>query len=311
METSASLPSSVLSPAEIERLRPALAAHYLSVKGVLGAQLGAFVRRYLDNPDLKGRFGGLREFVARHFPTEIVWSGRQGLDDLYDIAFSAQGAALGNNAWEQVSREPSAALWPAATNPSIYRQFAWSSKENALFQASLGVALGEGLSAVEKLKTDDYRSIATRFVDSLEGIDTGFRTHALETTSSLAVFTGLMREKGLLPRWEAFRISSALHEFGNRLGAAGAESSAVKDWTDILRLSQHKARLLRSKKIVSVSEPEPKQTLTLHESIPIRLPDSRAVAIKAVEFLSDSDLGNLSLPLGIVMRALVSLVGPT
>jgi len=38
------------------------------------------------------------------------------------------------------------------------------------------------------------------------------------------------------------------------------------------------------------------------------MPDSRAVAMKAMEFLSDSELSNLSLPLGTVMRALGSLI---
>ncbi len=223
MENSLSLSPSDLSPVEIARLQPALAAHYPDSRGVLGSQLGAFVRGYLDNPDLKGRFGGLREFVARHFPTQIFWRGRQGLDDLYDLSFAAQDTTQTRGTWHLVAPEPSAALWSAATNPSIYVQFAWSSKEKSLFQASLGIPLDDGLTAVEKLTRDDYRSIATEFVNSLESMDSSGRAKALESSGSAGVFINLMRDMGLLSRWEEFRINRASREFAKRLAAVGAE----------------------------------------------------------------------------------------
>ena len=51
METKTPLSPSVLSPAELEQLRPAIAARYPDTKGVLGSQLGALVRRHLTNSD--------------------------------------------------------------------------------------------------------------------------------------------------------------------------------------------------------------------------------------------------------------------
>jgi len=38
------------------------------------------------------------------------------------------------------------------------------------------------------------------------------------------------------------------------------------------------------------------------------VPDARAVAIKAMEFLSDSEIHDLNLPLGSVMRAVGALL---
>jgi hypothetical protein len=309
METPTSRSTSALSPTELEQLRPALAARYPRAKDVLGSQLGDFVRKHLTNPNLKSRFGGLRAFVTRYFPEEVVWRERKGLDDLYDISFATDASGLGQGAWQPVPSEPSAALWSAVTNPSIYVQFAWSAKEKLLFRASSGIPPTEGLVVIEKLTKGAYQNIATEFVSSLGCFDDNARAQALELTGSAAEFTNLMREKDLLARWEEFRVDRALRQFADSLAASGAESSVVEQWTNILRLSQQKARSLRLKKNAAISALRPSLPLANHESKPNEMPDSRAVAIKAMEFLSDTEINNLSLPLGTVMRALVSLIG--
>src|SRR5450432_1002933 len=132
METPNPLFASALSPTELEQLRSSLAARYPSAKDVLGAQLGAFVRGYLANPDLKSRFGGLKEFIPRHFPVEIGWRGRRGLDDLYDISFPTEGSGTNCGVWQPVPSESSVELWSAVTNPSVHVQFAWSAKDRSL-----------------------------------------------------------------------------------------------------------------------------------------------------------------------------------
>jgi|ERR1035437_1232403 hypothetical protein len=311
METPTSLSTSALSPSELELLRPALAARYPRAKDVLGSQLGEFVRKHLTNPNLKSRFGGLRAFITRYFPEEVVWRERKGLDDLYDISFSTDVSGLGQGAWQPVPSEPSAALWSAVTNPSIYVQFAWSTKENLLFRASAGIPLTENLVVIEKLTKSAYQNIATEFVSSLGSFDDNERTQALELTGSAAEFANLMREKDLLAKWEEFRVDHAIRQFADSMAASGAELSVVALWADILRLSQQIARdvrSLRSKKTVAFSALRPFQSQANRETVPNKMPDSRAVAVKAMEFLSDSEINDLSLPLGTVMRALVSLI---
>jgi len=308
MEKPMSVPPSALSPTEIEQLRPALAARYPHAKGVLGSQLGAFIRRQLANPDLKGRFGGLKEFISHYFPAEIVWRGRQGLDDLYDISFAVDGSGPGAAVWQPVPCESSADLWSAVTNPSVYVQFAWSAKDKSLLQAAAGVPLVDDLKAVEKITKTDYQNIAIAFVDSLEGIDLNGRTQALDSSASGAEFTRLMRDRGLLARWEEFRIDRARRQFVDRLAAAGAESSIVTRWADILRSSQQAARSRRLQKAVVFSATQPLPTLASCEQLRDDMPDTRAVAIKAMEFLSDAEISDLSIPLGTVMRALRSLI---
>jgi hypothetical protein len=306
METITPLSSATLSPTELEQLRPAIAARYPDAKGILGSQLGAVIRGHLTNPDLKGRFGGLKSFVAHYFPTEIVWRGRRGLDDFYDISFSEE-SSRGIGAWQPVSSEPFVGLWSAVTNPSIYVQFAWLAKDESLLQSSAGVPPTEGLVAVEKLTRADYQNIAAAFVNSVEDMDANNRAQALESAASSVEFTKLVREKGLLTKWEEFRVDHALRLFTDRLRAAGAESPAVSRWADVLRASQQQARSRRLQRTVSSTTP-------LRPRAPYRdgareeVPDPRAVAIKAMEFLSESELSNLSLPLGSVMRALGSLL---
>jgi hypothetical protein len=257
---------------------------------------------------LKARFGGLKSFVAHYFPAEIVWRGRKGLDDLYDISFATEGAGRGIGAWQTVPSEPSADLWSAVTNPSIYVQFAWSSKDESLLQASAGVPLTEGLAAVEKLTKADYQNIAMAFVSSLETLDASIRAQAVERSGSNVEFTRLILEQGLLAKWEEFRVDHALRLFTDRLGALGAESPAVSRWVDVLRSSQQQARSRRLQKTVTSQPAQRSQPLAYRECLRDEVPDPRAVAIKAMEFLSDSEIRDLSLPLGSVMRAVGSLL---
>ena len=306
METNSHHSSAALSPTELEQLRLALADHYRNAKGILGSQLGAFIRPHLTNPDLKVRFGGLKSFVAHYFPAEIVWSGRKGLDDLYDISFATEGSGGGGMAWQRVPPEPSAGLWSAVTNPSIYVQFAWSASDQSLFQASADVPPTEGLVAVEKLTKTDYQNIATEFIGSIDAIDASRRTQALESSGSNVEFTRLMREQGILAKWEEFRITHALRVFTERLRAVGAESPAISHWEEVLRASQQEARARRLKKAALVSAVQ--QSRVNRDYARDEIPDSRAVAIKAMDFLSDSELSDLRLPLGSVMRALGSLL---
>jgi len=228
---------------------------------------------------------------------------------LYDISFAVDGSEPSIGVWQRVPLEVSAGLWSAVTNPSVNVQFAWSAKDKSLLQASAGVPLVDDLAAVGKLTKADYQNIATAFVSSLEGADADGRTQALESSASGAEFTRLMREKGLLAKWEEFRIDRARRQFVDRLAAVGAESSIVARWADILRSSQQEARSRRLKKTVVFSTARPLQPLANREYLEDGMPDTRAVAIKAMEFLSDSEISDLSLPLGTVMRALGALMG--
>jgi len=308
METAASLSHTSLSPIELQQLRPALAERFSDAKGVLGSQLGAFVRRHLTNPDLKGRFGGLKGFVAHNFPAEIIWRGRKGLDDFYDVSFPAEESGPGGGAWQPVPPQPSAGLWSAVTNPSIYVQFAWSAKDTSLLQASAGVPLTEGLVTIEKLTKGDYQTIAAAFANSLESFDTSSHAQALESSRSSTEFTRLAREKGLLPKWEEFRVDHALGLFSDRLVAAGVESPAAARWANVLRSSQQQARSRRLQKTAASSLTQRSQHPPNGESVQNEIPNSRTVAIKAMEFLSDTELSELNLPLGSVMRAFESLL---
>lgn len=299
--------ATTLSPTELIQLQAALGARFPLAKGVLGSQLGFFVRRNLVNPDLKGRFGGLKEFIAKYFPREIVWQGRQGLDDLYDICFASEGSALGT--WQRVPPEPCAALWSAVTNPAVYVQFAWSHKGESLLRAPVGIPLNDDSVAVEKLTNTDYQNIATGFVSSIDGIDADDSARALSVSRSAAEFTKMMREKGILAKWEEFRVDQASRRFIQRLAEAGASSLIADQWLSILRASHQKARFQRSKKPITLQSPRAFQSTAISQQSGREIPQSRVIAIKAMEFLSDSELYNLSLPLGSVMRAIESLTG--
>jgi hypothetical protein len=308
--TPASL-SATLSSNEFSQLRQALEMQYPDSKNIPGSQLGLFIRRKLTNPDLKGRFGGLKNFIVQYFPAEISWQGRKGLDDLYDISFSKDTSGQSSHGWKPVPPEASGWLWSAVTNPSINLKFAWLAKDRSLMQAPSPVPLTEGLAVVEKLTRADYRDIATAFVRSMKDTDTSRYLQAIENSSSSVEFTMLVRDQGLLPAWEAFRVDSAVQLFSDHLKTSGANLQEATRWASLLRASQQAARTQRIKKaaaIVPARRPAERLPLLDHQTTPDQVPSVLAVAIKAMEYLSDAELSDLRLPLGSTMRAFTALL---
>jgi hypothetical protein len=299
-------PPTGLSPAELGQLRAALALKYPNARNVLGAQLGAFVREHLANADLKGRFGGLKNFVTRYFPSEIAWRGKQGLDDLYDVRFMIGGDTAGDGIWQPVVREASPWLWSSVTNPSTAVQFAWSPEARSLMRAPVGIERTEGLIGVEKLSKGDYQGIAKQFVASLGDGDSSRYLEAIEASESSVAFTTVMRQEGLLSKWEEFRVENAIRLFADRLVAAGVDADAAAEWADVLRLSQQQARAQRGQSIADDSRAQKRRPQGLRHHM-VGLPETREVAVKTLEFLSETELSELRLPLGSVMRALRSM----
>ena len=291
--------SSILSSTELEQLREALQKQFNAPTTLLGSQLGAFVRRYLAVPDLKGRFGGLKSFIGQYFPAEISWIGRKSLDDVYRVSFSDPSSEGQSEVWLPVAAEPSASLWSAVTNPTTFVQFGLQARGCVLMQASAGVPAPENIVAVQKLTKADYQEIATAFARSLAPEDGSKYLAVIEGSGSSVEFTRLIRERGLLADWEEFRVTQALQLFGNRLTAAGADAATVARWTEVLQSSRRVARARRLQKFTN----RPPQPFTEHGA-----PDMRAVAMKTMAFLSEAELGTLNLPLGSVMRAVHSIM---
>ena len=303
-------PIASLSDAEIAQLRSALSMRFASATGVLGSQLGTAIAEQLPRISLRNQFGGLKRFSARFFPTEIVWSGKKELDDLYDIRFGDSPSDTLRE-WNQVPLTATPALWAAVTNPSIYLQFAWSRDENALFRATEGIPLRQGFTVVEKLRKLDYEEIAKAFLESGD-LPPGLRDAAIPVVADFQAFANVIRGHGMLPRWEAFRVEHALRRFTDRLEGAGAGTDSVSRWVEILKLSQQQAWSARMRRttLPKVSQSAtPGRRFGTERSYPsparrIGLIEARAIAVSAIEYLSESEIAGLRLPLGEVIRAL-------
>jgi len=305
METTAHLFSPKLSTAEHERLYPALAGRYQNSNGISGSELGLFIRRHLENPDLKGRFGGLKSFISQYFPSQIVWSGRKGLDDLYNISFSTDNIKGPQEPWLVVPYEPSATLWSAVTNPSVPVQFALSTKDDCLLQAWPGTSVGE-FTSVEKLSRWDYQTIGAEFMSNLENVTSQDRESAMQSLASISQFTRVLRQLGYLVAWEEFRVEQAIRLFGNRIGQAGARTETVTRWIEVLRKSHELARVQRERK-PSLAPARQNSRLQRRNTALKGSPSARAVAKETMDFLSDSEIEELRLPLRSIMLALKSL----
>jgi len=179
--------------------------------------------------------------------------------------------------------------------------FAWDGDANELLQAPSGVPPHLSANPVQKISSDDYRDIALLFVKSLDNMSDTQREAAVACAGSNAVFNALLRANNLLPKWEPFRIENAMRLFSERLREAGAGDAMLNRWTDTLRRSQHEARPRRLRRAPD-SQPRRGQPRLTAECA-----DARAVAGRAMDFLSESELSELRLPLSAVLRAVESL----
>ena len=100
-----------------------------------------------------------------------------------------------------------------------------------------------------------------------------------------------------------------LRLFSERLEAAGATKESATGWADRLRKSQWLIRNSRAK------QPAPQMEISAAATMPgreratkCRCPEVRAVAARALDFVSDAEIGRLSIPLDAVMSALRSLL---
>ena len=293
------------SPDELNQLRKAFSLKYPNSKNVLGAQLGAFIRGQLENQDLKRRFGGLKNFVIKYFPTEISWRGRQGLDDLYDVCFIGNATPVVGEDWQAVPLEPTSWLWSSVTNPSTAVQFAWSTGSTRLMRSPIGVKLSDELIEVQKISKVDYQGIARNFASTMENDVRSRYLPAIEQSN--IEFTTLIRKDGLLSKWEEFRVDSAVDLFSKRLSTAGADKSVANQWAELLKTSQRQARSQRNQKNILLPSTESPQQFDRQEGV-TGIPGAKTVAIRAIDFLSEAELNELRLPLGSVMQAFRSLL---
>lgn len=295
-----------LTDRELDQLREALRSQFPFRKQIVGAQLGAFVRRHLEYPDIKGRFGGLRKLLSQHFSAEITWREKRGLDDVYELTFAPEASESNSQNWQPTPTSPSPWLWSAVTNPSIQIEFAWERSQQQLFHAPSATPIGENLTVVGKLTRGDYQQIAKEFLTVSEQPDQSSLLELIGKSESSVPFTTEIRERGLLPIWEAFRVRSAIAKFGERLAGAGAQTEIVAQWENHLKAAQ---RLGRSRKLAGTvdSEATPgkrsQKVDGANES-----PNSRQVARKALEYLSEAELNELRLPFGSVMQAVRALL---
>lgn len=297
-----------LDEADLRTLRETLREKYRDNTRVLGCQLGASLRSRVPNLDFKIRFGGLRRFLETYFSNEVRWTGRQGLDDVYITLFSDSPSDHDRSTvgWTSADSEPSTWLWPAVSNPSVDYQLSWSTLEQRLYHAPPGTDPEEGLVLIAKLTKPDYSKIATDFVRTRNDLDANAYLQAIESSESLSKFIEMIRQQGRLAEWEVFRIDHVLRLFTERLEAAGATKESATEWADRLRRSQW---LIRNSRATQSAPPAARTILGRQPATRCRCPDARAVAAKALEHLSDVEIGRLSLPLEAVMSALRSLMG--
>jgi hypothetical protein len=298
-----------LSASEIERVRSVLQSRFPVVDKALGSQLGAIIRPLLDNPDIKARFGGLKPLLSRYFETDVVWQGRHGLDDIFEINFSRLNLEGTTSLWESLDPNPSPWLWPAVTNPTVKVQFAWSASDGQLMKGPLTASLPENSKALRKLTRDDYSEMAIGFLRSgAEADSVRDLLEIVETQGLTPGFQDRLKQRGLVGKWEQFRVQSAVALFGTRLREVGMSDEQVGRWTSCLSRSREMSRAQSESRgaalaAVSVSrEPRATPARTL-------LPDPRQIAMKAVASLSDFELNELRLPFGLVMKAIKDLTG--
>lgn len=281
-------------------MRGAVTVEFATGSEVLGATLGAIVRDKLIDSNLRGRFGGLKKFVAKYFPEEILWCGKRGLDDIYKIQMMH---LVGLDNWRNLDSGPSAALW-SAVSPDTRFRYAWSPISASVLIAPKKLPLADGLVPIENFTIADHKNIARQFVRSEQSLGESSYSEGEAAARSDELFATFVEKHGLVSKWASYRVETLITEFVRRLRLAGTDAETSLCWAALMRSSERRGRPLNNLQRKLKTE-SPKAT---PKKNPINV---RSVALKAIALLPEAELAELKLPLGVVLIAVEAVTKGT
>lgn len=246
---------------------------------VLGSQLGAALRDQFPGLDLKNKFGGLMNFIRGHCDGELVWIEKRGGDDVLAHRSKAEGAHM----------QTMASAWLAFTNPNVHQRVAVKAESGQVRAFTHDEEL-KGWISVSPLTTEDYKEMARGFLPEVDAGERAAFEAAISETNFWHSWSSLIsrsRQTDLFKKWMSYRGARIDALFQERLKKQGFSEHATHLAT---------RALLASKKI-----PVPAPTPYRQRSVDVSL---RSMIHRAVDRLSESDLRQLWLPVGVVLDSI-------
>jgi hypothetical protein len=262
-----------------------------------GATLGAAIRASYPDVDLKLAYGGLRHFISTYCSESVVRTPTDGGDDVYSLIDGAESTP-----------------WDAFNNPSIAAQLAVHASTGELHVVESETPLPDGCVAVGKLTREDYRDMASRFLEFLPQDARPQFEEALTHDNFWPRWTSVLRHHSSEPvyrDWGSWRLTEITRLFTQRLVDAELSPDVITAATTNLTQSRDKTLLARRQSAPS-SQAEGRKP---DNRMPSRLgeqkdrwtrtdgPSLHDLVHTVIDRMTEDEVRRLWLPVGVVIDA--------
>jgi hypothetical protein len=285
---------------------------------ILGSRLGNLIiscGRAIDRQIEYKRFGGLRAFIANYLSELFdVVSDSSQTDYIYVAKFSVsqeQAPAVASSA----SSEPievaadGRAFWLSYSNPLVPTTFLLDD-QSRLSSVSANLPTPGGYKNVSRPSSSDYAGWVKEYVE-LKLTDPTERAGVPPMSDEQTGYTTWVRylksleNKSHVKSWEVFRAAKVVKFLQSSLEAVGAAPEAVAKYLALLKRSQleprnEARRMPKSPELVASGG-----DIALDQR-QLGIDQLRVLVKNAVDELSYERISEISLPVGVVVRALLS-----
>ncbi len=264
---------------------------------VLGTELGEFFSDQIRDLDVKEKFGGIRGLIEARC-TNVISTGKSGMDNVYThrkrLGDIPAGVSKGAGEKESERKNP----WRAFSNPMLRERLFFSPDNKKLVVLSEGEEIPEGYCEVQKVTEDEYRKIASLFIQSefpqnAEEFELKGNNFWLPFSKEVGSRGGKTAHARLLSL-RMIMLNKFLEE---RLKSLGLDEDEIEGFASYVRGFRRK-KLLREETL----SPERVAGSTHLLPMPTGI---REIVRACVDTMSEAELRQLWLPLGIMLDALL------
>jgi len=262
---------------------------------VAGSDLGVSIRTLFPGVDIKWEHQGLRKFIEKFCSGQVLFYSKRGCDNLYvhKSRLSQVGAV------PQTEGTFGPTPWAAFSNPKIQSRLVVNKASGDLAVIGPDSAIPEGCAEIPKLTEEEYRVIAREFVPQVPQLHSVEIEATIEQPSFWFTFVNQVKKvagKEAFDNLLVWRLRKIHDFFENRLRSAGVDAGAMVSAREKIKTPFPR-------------QPAPQVRTARAASAPFsgRIPpgaDSRELARAAIEFMSENDLRQIWLPLGVVLDAI-------
>jgi hypothetical protein len=256
--------------------------------------------------------GALSTFLKTNFSDIVHIVGKKGGDNVYLIGPPRTDSPRTDfaAASDITLRPPS--VWAAFASPGLGQEVVFDRVDNSLSVQARGSVVSEHQVRLAPISTQEFRGIAERFVGSTpEDIQDELRRILEQGVAFYEPWITVLKRRNpaLYHRWGLFRVQGIVDLFRERLVTANVAPEEVEKAVRSLVADQEAAYKQRANALRtniplldrSVLQRAPQAPVLVSETADVS--DARAMATLMINYMSVTEIRQLSVPFGAVIDA--------